>query len=722
MLLVAVGAGIIAAHVTSFALDETLIQQSAVHYTHNLPSSLFHDLDARATNRLYSLLLSIAFRLYNGVDAVRVDHVLSALLFVSAAIPVYLFARVIVRSEWAAASAAFLSIVVPWLTLTSAFFTENLSYPLFWWMVLACCRACWRPSFRNDALALLSIALLVCTRVQFAATFVGYVIALTALCLWRATDSLSVRSRVTSFTRHLLRGYVFALTLLLGVIAFVVYEKASGKWHADVERLLGTYSNVVIRNGFPPNMTEGLLVETIALALGVGLLPAIVSIPWYARRMARPARDRRGTFLLVSGLILVTFLVLTVYSQGGYLGAITEERYFFYVVPVFWVGLFGALEDEDVRWGEILACAVAFAALYGAIPFLSSLNRDTAFLAPAESVVPHVLIQRLAQVHLTGITVQDALAASVLVVGAITAVAWRLGSRVRLGWVVGAAVAGQFVLTGYAYAVIDGKVQGLPGRTEGSVAPLGWIDKHADTTNVTWLENRPVTPALGGGPLADETEMRTALFWNSDMNSWSTVPQLGLPMVVWPLSALPGTSPLTVNTTRGVLEPAAAAATIQEAVGAARSPFLQLAGTVVARSPDGALSLTRVSQPVRAIWLASGLQSEGYVPAGAHAHIFAFLAKAATPQEVTVHMVIAPVPAVGKRTVVSVSLGNKRTTVLLTGGAAPKAVDLHVCVRPGETSMSGTLRAIRTTAYLSGRVAGLVESVALSNRASLHKC
>ena len=66
VLLIALGAGLIAAHVTVFALDETLIEQSAVHYTSNLPHSLFHDLDARATNRLYSLVLSIAFRLFSG--------------------------------------------------------------------------------------------------------------------------------------------------------------------------------------------------------------------------------------------------------------------------------------------------------------------------------------------------------------------------------------------------------------------------------------------------------------------------------------------------------------------------------------------------------------------------------------------------------------------------------------------------------------------------------
>ena len=134
-LLIAIGAGLVAAHVTAFAADETLIQQSAVHYTSDLPNSLFHDPDARATNRLYPLILSVAFRLFSGPSAVRFDHVLSVALFVSAVVPIFLFARNMLDSIWSAVAVALLSIAVPWLTLTSALFTENLSYPLFWWMM-----------------------------------------------------------------------------------------------------------------------------------------------------------------------------------------------------------------------------------------------------------------------------------------------------------------------------------------------------------------------------------------------------------------------------------------------------------------------------------------------------------------------------------------------------------------------------------------------------------
>ena len=260
-----------------------------------------------------------------------------------------LMARILLASAWAAVAVALLSVAVPWLTLTSALFTENLSYPLFWWMVLATCAAVWRPSPARDLIALASIALLACTRAQFAAVYVGYLLAVLAVCTWRADGAAGVRRRLADAARRAARGYPLTLIALLGIVALVFYEKASGHWQAHVEQFLGGYSNVIIRNGLPPNMGEGLLVELVALALGVGLLPAIVSLVWFAKRMSRPQMDRRWIYLAASGLVIVVFLVLTVYSQGGYLGANTEERYFFYVIPAFWLGTFAGAQGERRR-------------------------------------------------------------------------------------------------------------------------------------------------------------------------------------------------------------------------------------------------------------------------------------------------------------------------------------------------------------------------------------
>jgi hypothetical protein len=673
------------------------------------------------------LLLSIAYRITGGPAAIRLDHVLSALLFVSAVFPLYLVARVILRSRWAAVAVALLGVCAPWLALTSALFTENLSYPLFWWMMLATAHAVWRPAWRHDALAVLSIALLVVTRVQFAAVFPGYLLAILAVSLWRAGPPRhrgfwsDVGDRLRSAGAEFARCYPASLALLVATLVAVVYVRSLPNWHAHVENLFGTYSNVLIRHSLPPNMIEGLLVELIALALGVGLLPAIVSIPWYFKRMSRPRAERRWVFLLSAGIVMLVFLVGTVFSQGGYLGPLTEERYFFYVAPVFWLGAFAALEDRDLSTGQILACAIALSALFAVIPFLATLTSDTAFLAPIESVVPHVLEQRFKQFGVTWLTVQEALAVLVFLAGAATAVIWRRWPGARAWCVLVPAVGLQLLLTGYVFAVIDGKVQGIAGRTGGSLGALGWVDGHARSADVVWLDNAAVEPTAGA-PAPAVDRMRTTLFWNSKLRIWAALPQLGLPTPEWPMAALPGYPPLTADASTGELVPQPAASVMREVVTATGSPFIQLAGTPAAQSPEHALSLVALTHPVRATWLASGLQPSGSIGAGVPVHLFAFAPRSSSTQALAVTLTIVPPPAASPGgsapVVIALRLGPARRSLTLRAGAAPHNVSFVACLRPGQSAVNGSIRVVRPRATPGAPVGGALAAVTVTPLAS----
>jgi hypothetical protein len=693
-----------------------LIQQSAVHYTHEFPHSLFHDLDARATNRLYSLVLSVAFRLFGDYSAVRVDHVLSVFLFVSAAVPIYLMARVVLRARWPAVVVALLSIGVPWLTLTSTLYTENLSYPLFWWMMYATCSSVWNPSIGRDALALTSIALLVCTRVQFAAVFPGYVVALVTVGVLRLKGERGVFRRIGRALLQTARTSPLTACLLTVAIAGFIYERTSSHWQVEVEKLLGTYSNVVIRNGISSNMVEGLLVELIALALGVGLLPAIVSLVWYSKRMARPQLDRASTFLCASGVIMLFFLVLTVFSQGGYLGSTTEERYFFYVIPVFWMGTFAALREGDVRPGELLACSVGLAALYGTIPLVFPLTQEMAFLGPAESVVPHILGQRLSQFGLTGLTIQDALALLVVIAGALAAYLWGRRAAVRTWSIVGAAAFVQLLVTGYAFAVITGHVSGIVGRTGGSGASLGWVDTHARSGNVVWLDNLSSSAPLTSDASAAESQERTTLFWNSKVTSWTTLPVLGLPPTDFPLSALPGRS-LEVNSRSGALMPQNVAATMNETVGGVGSPFLQLAGNAMARSPDGVLELTELEKPVRATWIATGLQSDGAIAAGPPVGFVAYDQGRSRTRALSISIFIAPIATPGTRTTVRLRVGSVTRSLRFNGATHVRRIEITACLTPGQRTVRGSLFAARPVLSQGRAIAGSLVSVAVVGHA-----
>lgn len=712
----ALGSSLIALRVTGFALDESLIEQSALHYTSNLPHSLFHDVDARATNRLYPLALSFAFRLFGGTTAIRVDHVLSVLMFVSAAAPVYLLARALLDSRAGAAACGALSVAVPWLTLTSALFTENLSYPLFWWAMLAICAAVSDGSVRRDLLAVASIALLICTRVQFVAVFAGYVLAVLSLGGWRAWRDSAGRSRARAAGRLLAVRHPASLALSAGAVAVVLYEKASGGWHVHAEHLLGTYTNVVTRSGLPANMGQGALIEAIALGLGVGLVPAVVSLGWFgAEIISRRRLDRRRVQLLAGGLVLVTFIVLTVYSQGGYLGALTEERYFFYVIPAFWLGAFAALESDVVRVRTLIACTLCFAALYAAIPFLAALNEESAFLAPVEAIVPHVVARRLGDVGLSGLTMQDALALFTLLVGGLTVLAWRRREGRGRYWLIGVPAVLQLLLLGYAYAVIDGRVSGIRGRTGGSVAALGWVDRHARPGGVTWLQNISVSAAATEGPSAGEDQPRAVLFWNTRLRGWAFVPALGLPPVEWPLAAMPALPSLTVDPDDGRLGPPAAAAQLDEVVGESDSPFLQLAGAPLAHSPGGVLTLTRISPPARATWLTSGLQPDGGIAVNTPVKVAVFSPSSSTASTLRVSLALAPAASPPAGAHVVFRLGNATRRITLSGSTPTRELSLAVCFRPHQTVLTGTLASARNGRVAGNPLAGTLLAVTLAS-------
>jgi hypothetical protein len=541
------------------------------------------------------------------------------------------------------------------------------------------------------------------------------------------------------------RCYPFALALLVVTVGTVVYVRSLPNWHTHVETLFGTYSGVLIRHTVPANLVESLLVELIALALGVGLLPAIVSIPWYFKRLSRPRADRRWVFLLSAGVVMLLFLVGTAVSQNGYLGPLTEERYFFYVAPVFWLGAFAALEDRDLSRGQIVASALGLSALFAAIPFLSPLSSETAFLAPVESVVRHVVEQRFKQFGIGG-TVQDGLALLALLAGIATAIIWHRWRRARLWWVAGVAAAVQLLITGYAFAVIDGKVQGIAGRTGGSLGALGWLNSRAAGAQATWLENGAVEPAAPGAYPAAVNRMRSTLFWNSNLRSWAALGQLALPVPEWPMTALPGFYPLAIDTTTGYLAPVALTSQIHTAVEATDSPFVQLSGSRLGSSPEGALSLTAPSHPVRAQWLALGLQPNGYFVSGPPAHIFAFAQRSPAPQAVAVTLTIAPppaptpatatpatatpaattpataAPASSARSVTLVRLGRTTERLTLSAGSGPRVVRLVGCFAPWQSALAGSLRVVHPVSVAGIGLGGTLTAVSLAPAGSSRRC
>ena len=238
-LLVAAVAASVGVRVEAVALDEVLHKQQALTYSDHL-RLLFTDSAARSTARLYSLVLAPLFAVFDGDVAVRAARALSAVLFVSAAIPAYLLARMVLVSRGLAVTAALLGIATPWLVLTTVLFTENLALPLFLWTVWAVARALQAPGWRADALALGLIAACVVTRTQLIALGLGYV----ALVAWRAW----------TLRRETVRRFPFTCALVaLTVLAFVVLL-ATGDLADRVRGALGPYAGVNERGAAPSDV------------------------------------------------------------------------------------------------------------------------------------------------------------------------------------------------------------------------------------------------------------------------------------------------------------------------------------------------------------------------------------------------------------------------------------------------------------------------------------
>jgi hypothetical protein len=113
--------------------------------------------------------------------AFDISHVISAVVFASTAIPVFLPARLVTRDRAAAVLAAALSIAVPWIAMTATLMTEPIAHAASAWALLAMTRALERPPGQRDLLALLAIVLAALARTQLAilgAAFVATAVTL----------------------------------------------------------------------------------------------------------------------------------------------------------------------------------------------------------------------------------------------------------------------------------------------------------------------------------------------------------------------------------------------------------------------------------------------------------------------------------------------------------------------------------------------------------------
>ena len=356
---------------------------------------------------------------------------------------------------------------------------------------------------------------------------------------------------------------------------------ATGELGAAVDRGLGAYRDIGRGGAAPTDVGLAAMFEITALALGVGVIPVIAALAWLPDALRRPP--------VVVGLVLTGALwATTLWAQGGFLGEASEERYFFYAVPLVWIAALAAAE-ERVRVRALAVSTAALALMFAAVPLTVGLTHERAFLAPASAAVQRFLFDLLKEAR--GVGGRDVLVLVSLALGALAIALWRRWALLAV-LVVPAVI--QLGMTAYSVLLVpSGRIDGVAARTGTDLDANAWIDQAANGREVAYLANAQPPSADG--------EQRTMAFWNDAIRGGAQVPATGLPPVPYPTIVM-GAANLEVAPD-GSVTPPLGRLVLQQG----DSPFVQLAGEQVGTSSDGRYEVVDQGAPAKARWLAKGL-------------------------------------------------------------------------------------------------------------------
>jgi hypothetical protein len=547
--------------------DELQYAKLATHIGETLsPLPTLRGVHVSSYAQLYPALLSPFYGTLAAPTAFGATHVVNALLFASAMIPVYLLARQIALSPHWSLVCSLLSIALPWNVESAFVLTESVAYPVFLWTMLAFVRAVAVPSPRRDAVAIAAVALAVLARTQF--LVLAGVLPLTVL--------LQDGPR-----RALQRHRVLAAACVAAAALFAVLGT----------RVLGSYS-VTATHGSPlplrafPSAAEHLDV----VALGIGILPLLLGGAWLVTR-----RTPFGMLALLT-VVLVSLEAASYDVRFGGGLAHVRDRYAFYVAPLLLIALVAALRDGVPR--TALAGATGFFAVtvllhhFGRIAGLyvdspvAVLNGTVADSGGRVFVALFAVVLALAVavVRIPPRALALGACAFVFVFSAgVAAAAWtRLLS--------GHGPSGRPV-TGVRGLVLDWADRVLPGGAHTAIVPYT-VDAEWGRSAVLWWDVE---------------------FWNRSVDRAYVVAD------TWDYAPFPHTE-LRVDPTTGVI--AGTEHAPPYVIASQEDSRLHFAGTRVAQNFN--LDVLQVERPYRALWQSHGLDADGWTRPGRRSWIHIF--------------------------------------------------------------------------------------------------
>jgi hypothetical protein len=290
-----------------------------------------------ALSQLYPLLLAPFFGTLSPPDAETAAHALNAMLLPSAAWPAFLLARSVTGSRRAALAAAALTAFTPWLVLTSTLLTENAAYPAFVWAIYLCHRTLASPSVSNDALTLAGLMLAFFARTQL----LVLAVALPLVVLVHAGPRRAVRS-------HPLLTGVYTVGLVVAAALF---------WIGSLDAVVGNYALPFSGDLLPDGLWASAASHLVHVVVGCSVLPFVLAAAWVLLTLGRRASTSAHAFAALFAVV-VPLLTLEVASFDLRFtpNAFNQDRYLFYLAPLFAVGAAAALVSSGA-FVQLVACS-----------------------------------------------------------------------------------------------------------------------------------------------------------------------------------------------------------------------------------------------------------------------------------------------------------------------------------------------------------------------------
>jgi hypothetical protein len=337
---------------------------------------------------VYSALVAPAYAVFSSIPhAYDAARAINSLLMSLAAIPTYFLARRLV-GPWLSLLAATFALLIPSLTYTASMMTEVAFFPLVMisaWSVVA---ALERPTIFRQLLMFVPMALAFYTRAQGVILLAAVA---TALLLIPLSDSLAAPGRRVRRFVEGLRPYAVAWAVLLsGAVAAVGLQAARGQ---PLRALLGTYGGVALFDYSIGGIARWFFFHLGEIDVYAGVIPFAAFLFCVYRGLRPRETDRSLRIFAAVGVSFVFWFALTAAAfASSPAGNRIEERYFFHIVPLFFVGFVVWIARPVDRWLPFAASAVVAAALPGAVPWDSLLDSNA--VNGAFALLPMITLTR----------------------------------------------------------------------------------------------------------------------------------------------------------------------------------------------------------------------------------------------------------------------------------------------------------------------------------------